>query len=382
MTGRDGGAMFGESVERVSSLLTNQIFSLALTGGVLARQIKKLPSSLKSVLLWFEHHDIYNQAVEPEEFLVSGVDNLSRALRQMSRHLTKLFLNVNQTSSELFWPSSVSFPDSDTDFWPNMEILDVRTGQETALGDYWLRELAGFPNDYDRSYWDEQSSYHGSEPYSDAEEERIDREIGMWPVRLYRVRPEPESFTALANSIARAALCMPKLAYMNMELDGSHRINAGGGWYKNFKSYRGWSFYFRSGNKARFVSDMERDTHMGNAGIDWTDVDRPRTEWVFQVPYGQIQWEEPEEAKELWRSKFASIDMDLVTLAHDEHGFGIWERRREGKLIQSSAETYDEHEPLAVSLTDCELLELVREGYRIDALYETERLELIRKGTT
>ena len=41
-------------------------------------------------------------------------------------------------------------------------------------------------------------SYHGSEPYSDAEEEDPDRYVGVFLVRPYRVCPEPELIDALA----------------------------------------------------------------------------------------------------------------------------------------------------------------------------------------
>jgi hypothetical protein len=68
-----------------------------------------------------------------------------------------------------------------------------------------------------------------------------------------------------------------------------------------------------------------------------------------------------------------------VTLARDEDDYGTWERRGDGRLIQSSPETHNEPEPLAVSLTDYELQELTRDEYRMDDLYEMERLNTIRE---
>lgn len=121
---------------------------------------------------------------------------------------------MNHLSPELFWPSSIPFLNANTVKWPNLEVLDVRTGQETAAGSYWFRPSAGFPDDFDLSCWDSNSG-DDSDTYSDIEEENRGRLLGMWPIRLYRVRPEPELFNALAVSIARAAYCMPKVKHIN-----------------------------------------------------------------------------------------------------------------------------------------------------------------------
>jgi hypothetical protein len=58
---------------------------------------------------------------------------------------------------------------------------------------------------------------------------------------------------------------------------------------------------------------MERECRLSDAGIDWTDVEYPRTEWVFQVPYHKAQWEESEEAKAIWRKRFTDIDLEMIT---------------------------------------------------------------------
>lgn len=95
---------------------------------------------------------------------------------------------------------------------------------------------------------------------------------------------------------------------------------------------------------------MECEYRLSDAGIDWTDVDRPRTGWVFQVPYHETQWEEPEEAKAIWGRRFINIDLDLITLDHVENVSCTWERRRDGKLLLRSPKTYDAPLPIAKSL--------------------------------
>jgi hypothetical protein len=44
----------------------------------------------------------------------------------------------------------------------------------------------------------------------------------------------------------------------------------------------------------------------------------------------EVQWEEPEPAKALWREKCPRVDFDLVTLGE---GGLTWERRRNGELV-------------------------------------------------
>lgn len=156
---------------------------------------------------------------------------------------------------------------------------------------------------------------------------------GSWPVLYFRVRPEPALFDALAISIARAVSHMPKLAYLNLEFNAHHRGPNNGGTYQHFKDYQGWACYFRKKNSIRFASTCFAN-EWPHPGPDYTDIERPRLEWVFQCPFREVQWRQPEEADELWRKSFPDVDFDLVTL---DYKAGKWfdtsERRREGRVI-------------------------------------------------
>jgi hypothetical protein len=178
-----------------------------------------------------------------------------------------------------------------------------------------------------------------SEDFTD--DQLFDQGLGYWPCRLFRIRPEPKLFNELALNIAHAANCMPKLAYFNLEFTALHRAEDQNGTFENFETYEGWAFYFRSGNEAKFASAFFQD-QWHQPGIDGTEISRPRTEWVFQCPYTQVQWEEPAEAKSLWRKKCPDIDFDMVTLNYDDDDTGdeTWERRRDGGLICSSSRKF------------------------------------------
>ncbi|KZM27967.1 hypothetical protein ST47_g881 [Ascochyta rabiei] len=189
--------------------------------------------------------------------------------------------------------------------WPNLRILDISTGLERPSGDYWLR---------------------------------------AWPVRRFLTRPEPAFFDELAVSMARAVSSMPKLEYLDLEFNASHQgalkpdvtnYNQAptryGGFRPHLHQYEGWTFYFCASNEAKFASKYSRPYWFEHKpGLDRTDIERPRTEWVFQCPHGHLEWEEPEVAKVLWREKCPHIDFDVVAL----DGVGTsWERRRNGNLV-------------------------------------------------
>jgi hypothetical protein len=140
--------------------------------------------------------------------------------------------------------------------------------------------------------------------------------------------PSPISSTNLPSA-SRAATAMPKLEYFDLEFNVSRqglldpditlfhqRLGHRGGFnpYVHHQ-YGGWAFYFRASNKARFASKYPKLYWFEHEpGLDRTEIKRPRTEWVFQCPYGEVQWEEPEAAKALWRGKCLQADFDPVTL--------------------------------------------------------------------
>ena len=305
----------------------------------LAKQMLYLPSSVRTVAFSLEFQAIVNHEIEPPNFLSGGEDILSTSLHLLSTNLTTLAVTVNHITTSLFWNEKILFPKNGAVLWPNLSVLDIRTGFETADGKYWMRPASTFPAELPSSNYedeDEHIGYYG-ECY------HLGKSLGLWPLRLFRIRPEPELFNELAISIARAAACMPKLKYMNFEFDSLHRIGSDRFRYKHFLTYEGWAFYFRANNESRFASKYfgTSDGNFHEPGPDRTNIERPRTEWVFQIPYSEVQWQEPEEAQELWRAKFAQIDLDLVTLDYNDEIGGTWERRRAGEVICSSTRSDD-----------------------------------------
>jgi hypothetical protein len=312
----------------------------SLTSQALANQIRNLPTSLETLYLCLEHSGIKNHEVQPPNLLVGGVDYLSKSIHHISVHLTTLAIRLSYISAAIFWDLDVSpAGSSETLTWPNLRILDISTGLERSTGDYWLRSAADYPHH-------PRFDYPGAED-SDSEDAETEayRKVGSWPPRRFRTRPEPDFFDELAVCISRAAAAMPKLEYFDLEFNASHQgllepditlfhqgLGHRGGFNPNVHhQYEGWAFYFRASNEARFASKYPKLYWFEHEpGLDRTEIERPRTEWVFQCPYGEVQWEEPEAAKALWREKRPQIDSDLVTLGE---GGRAWERRRNGELV-------------------------------------------------
>jgi hypothetical protein len=300
-----------------------------------------LPSSLEVVEIWLPHTGINDQRFQPTNFLMGGVDNFSRAIHHLSTHLTKLFLFVNHISPTLFWPENNSDPSSSsssssTPHWPNLTTLDIRTGFEAAAGVYWMRNASDYPSstfglDY---HWTYDAPEDSDSDFND------DAAPGSWPVLYFRIRPDPPLFDTLATSIARAISHMPQLVYLNLEFNAVHRGPKSGS-YEHFAKYQGWACYFRASNTARFASTCFED-EWPQPGPDFTEIERPRLEWVFQCPFREVQWRQPDEAEVLWRARFPDMDSDLVTLDYgeDDEGYKTWERRREGVVVCRSRCVY------------------------------------------
>jgi hypothetical protein len=85
--------------------------------------------------------------VQPPNLLVGGVDCLSKSIHHISIHLTTLAIRLSYISAAIFWNLDVSpASSSETPTWPNLRILDINTGLERSIGDYWLRSAAGYPH--------------------------------------------------------------------------------------------------------------------------------------------------------------------------------------------------------------------------------------------
>jgi hypothetical protein len=147
--------------------------------------------------------------------------------------------------------------------------------------------------------------------------------------------PLPTLFDDLALRLARAVSRMPVLMYLDLEFHSWRQSS----WNarqqdKGFEGYKGWGFYFRDGERAKgAVSKYSKHSMFPYLpGIDSSNVERARTEWVFKCRGSRVGWEEGEEAKGLWRARGVE-DFDVITT--DEERF-FWQRRRNGVLIDTS----------------------------------------------
>lgn len=216
---------------------------------------------------------------------------------------------------------------SSTPTWPNLEEVYIITGLEHAAGGYWLR-----PSDEDLvafDYYDDRSA--SSSPVCCDEDERLMRLFGNYRMCNYRDRPDPSHFDSLAMNIARAISSMPKLQNFTLQFRSSLRFEDEG-------FFAGWGFCFRSVAKPNpWVWYSDLDFHL-DAAIDWHELQRPTAEWVFQCPFKQVQWDQPEEAKMLWKNRFPGIRVDIVTLERMQHYENspydrTWRRWRDGKHV-------------------------------------------------
>jgi hypothetical protein len=302
-----------------------------LTDLVFASELLSLPPTLQNVQLSLDYDTNKNEKVNPPHFLTNGIDTLSRALGHFSTQLTSLAISLNQISPDLFWDLEIPFPASARPIlWPSLTNFHIVTGLETSAGTYSLRGAdRSFPYPPIHLQMDHDWT-SDSDDWDD--EARLEHELGNEPIYGFRIRPKPAYFNTLALSIARAAVCMPKLAALSLEILSHYYCEP-----YNEGRYHGWGFHFRSGNAAktgrRSLPERYEDTK-----IDDIDLEHPRTEWVFECPHLQVQWEEPEEAKTLWQEKFADVDFDVITMEYDEDTeHRHWERRRDNILLEAIA---------------------------------------------
>ncbi|KAJ4343363.1 hypothetical protein N0V95_006697 [Ascochyta clinopodiicola] len=242
-------------------------------------------------------------------------------------------LRISYITASLFWDLESSADNTCMPTWPNLRVLDVATGFERPTGDYWFRSDEDYP---DHHRYDP-ARYEDSDSEELTAEDTLYRLAGVIPHRYFLTRPEPKLFDQLALSIARAVARMPKLEYFDLEFNATHQRKSYRGIFDDkFEEYEGWAFYFRASNEARFASTYAKPYWFKHKpGIDLTEIGPMRTEWVFQCPYRQVQWEEPEEARLIWQERSSQIDFDMVTFDRDNI---LWERRRNGELILSSLE--------------------------------------------
>lgn len=185
-----------------------------------------------------------NQKINPPSFMIKSIDTLSRSLGHLSTQLTTLAVNLNQMSPDIFYFSELAIrARTEPIHWPNLTNLHIMTGFATAAGGYSMRRA-------DTSLPRPQIvTQHGHESWSDSdlwdEEQRLEHEFGNEPIYQYRVRPKPAYFDSLAVKIARAAICMPKLNALSLDIPS---YNAE---YHSHYGYQHWGFHFRSGNHAR-----------------------------------------------------------------------------------------------------------------------------------
>ncbi|KAF2007319.1 hypothetical protein P154DRAFT_117535 [Amniculicola lignicola CBS 123094] len=160
-----------------------------------------------------------------------------------------------------------------------------------------------------------------------------------YTANLFRVRPDPRRFDDLAMSIARAAAHMPRLAYMNFEFErpllyDDHE-------FRHPLAYEGWAFYFRANKETQMGLEYYREKRFRSSVLGPALNERPCTEWIFQVSYDELEWQEPREAQELWRQKHYVKDFDLVTKGKVVgKNVPTWERRRRGMVVQTAKRTW------------------------------------------
>jgi hypothetical protein len=295
---------------------------------VLADELLNLPPSLQNVQLSLDYEGNMNEHVKPLHFLTNRIDTLSRALSHLSTQLTSLAICLNHISPDLFWDPAIPFPASSRPvLWPSLFSFHIVTGLETSAGEYSLRgadRALPYPRITLQADHDWVSD---SEDWDD--EDRLRHELGNEPIHGFRIRPNPAYFDTLAISIARAAACMPRLAALSLEVLSiffeTYRVGY----------YHGCGFHFRSGNDAKTgrynLPDLYEETYMDNINLD-----HPRIEWVFECPYLQVQWEEPEEAKALWQERFTGVEFHVMTMEYDKNTEDrVWERRRNNVLSEA-----------------------------------------------
>lgn len=200
--------------------------------------------------------------------------------------------------------------------WPYLKEVYIVTGIENAEGGYWLR-----PSDKSIPWWRyEDENLDGMTPWTWDEDRRLNAIFGNYPSCMHLDRPDPRQFDALAISIARAVSCMPKLRSFTLQFISERCPDLP--YY-----HRGWGFFLRSPPDVG-APDLcaAHEYYWPYLGIDWRKdrTRKARTEWVFQCPFKQVQWEEPEEAKKLWSLRFPGIKRDIVTL---EKKKGVEEKR-------------------------------------------------------
>ncbi|KAH6620569.1 hypothetical protein C7974DRAFT_415770 [Boeremia exigua] len=297
----------------------------------LACQISTLPAPLKTMHLSLEYATIENHEVQPQNFLIRNTDTLSRSLHFLSTGLTTLTLRVSYITVSLFWDMNTPTNNTCISRWPNLKVFDITTGFEMATGEYWFRSDEDYPS-LDGNFYGARGNW---DPEEQTAEDLLYTRAGLMPMRCFRTRPKPKLFDELALSVSHAAAQMPKLEYFDLEFNAMHQKKSSRGTFnKEFEEYEGWGFYFRASDQAKFASTFVKPYWFKHKpGIDLTNIDRARTEWVFQCPYEQVQWEEPEEAKLLWQERSAHVDFDVVTFDYNNQR---WERRRNGALILSS----------------------------------------------
>jgi len=279
--------------------------------------------------------NLYRNEDLPNFLTDKGEDLLSRALHHTTIQLTRLHLQVNQLSLEFFWPPNAPPPDSSnpSPVWQNLKHFRINTSLETAAGTYCFHRAGPTcPLQNVAEYTERWNSFPGDFQYF-LEEGGV---LSDNPDRYVRSEPDHEFFSDLALAIARAGYCAPQLEDITVEIS-NYALDIARG-RKFVQPYRRSGFYLKCPKS--FDEQWARGEEVNSK-----HPLRPRTEWIFLCPEGQLHgWEEPDEAKQLWKAKIPDIDLDIITLEMrnemrpDPLKRRWFKRIREGKLVSEFPE--------------------------------------------
>ncbi|KAJ5776962.1 hypothetical protein N7520_000208 [Penicillium odoratum] len=172
------------------------------------------PPTVQEFYLNFNHCPPHNDRFSPEIVTENDSDLLSSRIREFSQQLTHITIQA-VIGREVFWPLYPEGKDVKLPFWPNLVSFSVNFVPITPSGD-WLFERD--PNELDNKIDSEDSDPEGEYPdYVRTVPE--DRSGGY-----IRSKIIPAFFNELYSSAGQAALRMPQLKYMSLEItQGSGR---------------------------------------------------------------------------------------------------------------------------------------------------------------
>ncbi|OQD69583.1 hypothetical protein PENPOL_c002G10254 [Penicillium polonicum] len=186
------------------------------------------PASIRQLHLGFCYVAPFDQNYSPAASTVKGkTDPLSSRLREFSQQLKEMGGAQCVLGKEVFWPTDEQNHNIQLPFWPHFTDLWLGYEPVTPSGN-WM-----FAKEEPQESEDE-DDHDSSDPGSDYNE--MDDTDKDWDApedrmgKIFRTKPIHELFNAYYLSAANAALCMPKLD--NMFLEVTNGWNRQEFWYR------------------------------------------------------------------------------------------------------------------------------------------------------